>query len=535
MMNETSEFVGYHPEGSEVARFPDISIERDTDANPAVRAFGRRFYRDQTPLEYLAEFLLCFNAEKELPSGARHAGLPVLDAVPRERLVYHPESRLALKLFSFFPSSKLETRHPAHVERFKQLVADIGDAVDADQAADKKQAVRVLQQLFAGFVGVAGQRTWVTHSFIPASRYLLSREIDWRHTKAVGDNVSSWSDAQNYFSVGSHNFMARGGEVLFLQLWHVLRAVAGRDVEAWLAEQYPHIAWQSVGDGLVTGLEQLVGAIDAPLATLGSVVERAARQEPAIQEKRGGQRFGWVPRDSWQEAALFAWEVTNVTSSQQDPLRKVRVLQDLCCLHVLRSLCFQAVRLVDPASGEAAASFAGGYAWITVGPQARPGTDLGKASVASVSATEELLYKAVRSAAVPALAGVELLPEAQADKADQHGYKLFRSLAKHIGLMVPRKGPMPRFTLSSSLVETAVAALLRPGERVPLDEFLSRLYRHFGIAVGTAQIEAALPTLNSGVRLAPQNDCAAWLEEELKRGGFLIPLSDATPLVANPA
>ena len=91
-----------------------------------------------------------------------------------------------------------------------------------------------------------------------------------------------------------------------------------------------------------------------------------------------------------------------------------------------------------------------------------------------------------------------------------------------------------RFTLSSALVEATALALIPPGERVSFDEYLERLYQHFGIAVGTAQIEAALSTLTAGLRLAPRPDSAAWLEEELKRGGFLIPLSDATPLVETP-
>ena len=58
-------------------RFPNISIEKQTDSNPAVRAFGRRFYKDQTPLEYLAEFLLCFSSKKESEAGER-AGSTVM-------------------------------------------------------------------------------------------------------------------------------------------------------------------------------------------------------------------------------------------------------------------------------------------------------------------------------------------------------------------------------------------------------------------------------------------------------------------------
>lgn len=516
------------------SRFPDIPLEKRTDSSPAVRAFGRRFYRDQTPLEYLAEFLLCFSSKKISNLGEADSGFPHLETLPKDEMEYEPESRLALKLFSFFPSSKLETRHPAHVDRFKQLIQDITSSVEANGPEQARHAVQTLQKLFAGFVGVSGERTWATHSFVPASDYLLSREIDWRHTKALKEGVSDWSSAERHFSTGSHNFMARGGEMLFLQLWHVLQLKNDADINNWLKRCHSYIDWSEVKKALPTDLQSLVGGINAPLQNLGSVIEQAAKNDPEIQEKKTRQKFGWVYCSSWPEAALFASEIANVISSTQDPLRKVRILQDLCCLHVLRTMCFQASRLVtDTGELGQASNFEGGYAWIAGGPSAGLGTDLGKASNASVSAVEELLYKALRSDSLPALKTGEH-PADNINEADQHGFKLFRGLAKQIGLVVPRKGPM-RFTLSSALAETAVAALVAPGERVPFDEFLQRLYFHFGIAIGNEQIEAALATLRLRIRLAPQNDCAAWLEDELKRGGLLIALSDATPLVENPA
>lgn len=516
--------------------FPSIELEAKTDANPAIRAFGRRFYKDQTPIEYLTEFLLCFSSPKGIGNHETAEYFPELGEWPCSNLVYFPESRIALKLFSFFPSSKLETRHPVHVQRFKQLINDIAITVEADNENDKHNAVRVLQQLFSGFVGVSGQRTWVTHSFVPASQFLLSREVDWRHTDANAGNVSDWEGAEKHFSVGSHNFMARGGEVLFLQLWHIFEARDPEKIGFWLQSNYVHIDFSQNKDQLVDGLSNLIKSIDGPLAKLGGVIEQAAQQEPCIQEKLSPQNFGWIHPCSWQEAALFAWEIGNVVSSKQDPLRKIRALQDLCCLQVLRSLCFQSARLMFPDGLSEAVSgqFPGNYSWIAVAPNAGGNSDLGKASTASVSATEELLFKAIRSRSILPAPTNATNEQIKASNGDEHGFKLFRALGKQIGLIVPRTGPM-RFTLSSSLVETLVAALIPAGKRVPFDVFLERLYCHFGIAIGMSQIEAALPTLNLGIRLSSQNDCANWLEDELKRGGFLISLSDATPLVSNAA
>ena len=47
-------------------RFPPTSgdgIAAD-QTNPAIQIYGRRFYKDQTPVEYLAEFLLVFASPK---------------------------------------------------------------------------------------------------------------------------------------------------------------------------------------------------------------------------------------------------------------------------------------------------------------------------------------------------------------------------------------------------------------------------------------------------------------------------------------
>lgn len=516
-----------------ITRFPNIPFEKMTDTNPSVRAFGRRFYKDQTPLEYLAEFLLCFSSEKQSEAGNLGKGLPDLPADLHGELKYVPESRLAVKLFSFFPSSKLETRHKTHVDRFGRMIQDLQSNIESESGESSERAVRVLQQLFSGFVGVAGERTWVTHSFIPASDFLLAREIDWRHTDAKKDHVEEWRDAERHFSTSSHNFMARGGEVLFLQLWHVLQDAKREQAQCWLNEEYGYVDWSAVRNHVAGGVSQTLSAIDGPISQLGAVIEHTAQDHPAIKERRTSAAFGWIYQASWREAALFAWELSNVVLSNQDVLKKMRVLQDLCCLHVLRSVCFQAVRWVGERPSEGKKRFAGGYGWITVGPNAGVGTDLGKASTASVGATEELLYGAVRSNDLPTFAGITV-EESALKRADDQGFKLFRSLGKQIGLIVPPNGPM-RFTLPASLVETLVAVLLEPGERLPLDEFLQRLYRHFGIAAGAPEIEEALSTLSAGIRPAVPNDCAAWLEDELKRGGFLIPLSDATPLVKNPA
>ena len=91
-----------------IERFPangDSGELQADQTNPAIRLYGRRFYKDQTPVEYLAEFLLVFvSAKQENGEGCYQFNLPSDDNKP----CYWPEDRIALKLFSFFPSSKLK-------------------------------------------------------------------------------------------------------------------------------------------------------------------------------------------------------------------------------------------------------------------------------------------------------------------------------------------------------------------------------------------------------------------------------------------
>ena len=116
----------------------------------------------------------------------------------------------------------------------------------------------------------------------------------------------------------------------------------------------------------------------------------------------------------------------------------------------------------------------------------------------------------------------------------RYGHKLFISLAKKLGFVVPQKGPGARFVFNDKIVKYMVLALVPPGKRVTYDDFKSSLYAHYGIALDGKELENAiiwsdLPHLSSsGV------DGSLWLVHMLKASGFLIHLSDACSLVYNP-
>ena len=114
-------------------------------ANSAIRLYGKRFYKDQTPVEYLAEFLLAFASPKQTSKeGCYQFKLSTNDD---ENAHYWPEDRIALKLFSFFSSSKLETRHSAHRQAYEAALENVKERIGGAKDQQEEALRRVLTLL----------------------------------------------------------------------------------------------------------------------------------------------------------------------------------------------------------------------------------------------------------------------------------------------------------------------------------------------------------------------------------------------------
>lgn len=511
-------------------RFPiNVKLERADKDNAAIRLYGRRFYKDQTPVEYLAELLLVFVSQKgRQRNGTFSLRLETSDDPP----CYWPDDRIALKLFAFFPSSKLETRHPVHQNAYRQALEDIKARVSGSNE-EKDEAVRLLQSLFVGFVGVAKNRTWVTHSFLPASPTLLAREVGWQHSKAVKDtDLQDWDDAEEYFAIDQHNFMARGGELLFLQLAHLFSGTGHSTIDSMCSNaSYKHLERNELlklREGIETGLRSILEDAVGPISELTCFIEEALSSYRLYDQGKRAS-LGWVPTASVPEAFLFAGELNNICRSTLGALEKLDLLQILSCMQVLRSLCFQARRIDD--SSNHTDGFFGGYSWIVADTNARSGSAVRKLAQNSFERIEEMLYRVLRQVAKSSKG-----PIPDFKQADKHGFEIFRKIAKELGLVIPRTGRGQRFVLPPQLLRFLVAALVAPGERVRLTEFYARVFSHYGIALGDQQLVVALGWNGneSGTRDYAIAADTTWVEEALQQGGFLVELSDAVSIVHNP-
>lgn len=501
-----------------------------TKTNAAVRIYGNRLYKDQTPVEYLAEFLLVFVSPKSEAGESEFAFR--LSTDDTDSRGYWPVDRIALKLFAFFPSSKLETRHPVHRRAYLAAIESIKSAIHA-QPEKKEETIRLIQSLFSGFVGVAKNRTWATYSFLPASTTLLARELGWLHSAAQRDkSLNGWSDAKKHFAHDRHMFMARGGEVLFLQLANLFSDPGAPELSALRQRpEYAHLDEISIQDlerQVSQGLRTILDDAIRPLNGLVSLIEDRL-SEYRIEDQPKIAPLGWVPAISRTEALLFASEINNICSLRLSSLERLDLLQVLCCFQVLRSLCFQAARI--DGSHNRTPGFAGHYAWVACDPAAQTGTGARQMAQTAFTQIEGLLYRVLRREDIAAEGQIGSIKE-----ADKNGFQIFRKIAKEIGLVIPIKGGGERFVLPPELLRFLVAALVRPGEHVRLTEFYSRVFAHYGIALGGEPLSTALDWSGggSGDKRYGIDVSTAWVEETLQQGGFLIELSDAVSIVHSP-
>jgi hypothetical protein len=525
--------------------FPSVALDTDDpDWNPAFLLFGSRFHADQTALELLAEFLLVLHSAKLI--GQTQVGdaltLPsrkeLLEWPTKAPLSYRPKMRLNLKLFAFLGSSKLDTRHSSHRQHYKQLLLDMKAKMATASSVSKDDVLRGLENLFQGFQGAGLSRTWCAQTFMPVSPGVLAGETLWNETRANAADDLSWDEAiknlATYFSISKHRFLARGGELIYLQLCNALRQ-SDTTVASWIRDsQFGFSAEEanpvSLHAALSTALPSITNQCPQGIQELATWIDQLDPDTADKTDNRNSAECGWCPEASWPEGYLFAVEILRLCRANIDPVERIELLTVGCALQVLRSLCAQSVRYDATLNAERkSCGGALGFAWIIASPAQRDRASW-KLSERNLMAVQNLIYSALRHPDIRQHA--EEKKYGEADR--RYGHKLFLSLAKKVGFVVPQRGPGAHLTLNDKILRYLVLALIRPGQKCTLDSFKSALYAHYGLALAGDRLKQACRW--SG--LTPLEDAispsASWFEEMLRTAGFLIHLSDACSLVHNP-
>jgi hypothetical protein len=523
------------------------SIAKKALENPAFQIFGNRFFSDQTHSELLVEFLIvAFSTKKIGPFPEFHSCLPNfsdLNVWLDEKLEYSPKARLNLKLFSLLGASKLDTRHKTHRDHHQDLIKELKKRIHIMDSSENKDAVvRTLENLFLGFQGAGSGRTWCAQSFIPISNSFLAGETIWNESQARKHAPQHWDDIitslTTFLTMNKHRFLARGGEVLYLQICNALRQPKDK-IKEWaafsdLGFSDDELDPKKLHENLEKELCRMMKYCPKALTDIAEFIDEGLDSDTS--EKTDGpkhnRRFvnaGWCRVESWKEGYIFAVEIYRLLKAGIDIMDRIHLLEIACAMQVIRSLVSQSSRILKLECMENKP----GYRLVVSSPaDDRPA--IRRLSQLSVKKIEKLIYQALRSEHVDLPKDNEKVIKLlnQADRS--YGGKLFISLSKRIGFMIPRLGAGARFVLNEQMLRFLVITTIPLGGRLTFDTFKQILENRHGLVFDADGMNRASEWL-TGTGLYLPADTDSWLQDMLEAAGFLIQLSDSCALVSNPA
>lgn len=525
----------------------------DREDNPAIQLFGKRLFNDQSPMEFLIELLLVTTASKRIGGDAGdpfNTPLPSADMLKdwpvTDELRYAPKARLNLKLFAFMGASRLDSRHETHRQHYKDVLQRLYDSIRTTEAGSENDVLRTLENLFLGFQGTGVGRTWCAQSFMPVCKGLLACETIWSESAARrnASALRSWTDVTDdlttYFSSNKRIFLARGGEVLYMQLCNALRqppeAVrrwnkeSGVQLEA--KEQEPAWLHQQLQDELAKLHDHCPQTVTDIAEFLDTGVES---ETAAATDTDGGEpRYitaGYCPADSWREGYLFAVDLLRLCQADLDVIERLQLLEAACAMQVLRNLAAQSARHC-PSEHKTTSP---GYRLAISAPN-EDSPALKRLSRHTAKVVEKLIYRAIRCEDVRLPENDEIAREKLLKEADRrYGGKLFVGMAKRIGLLVPRRGAGVRFTLNAQLLRLLVVTTVPIGGRLTYDRFKELVEARHGMVFDIDGFRRASTWVDGMGRIFGDNSIDYWLQEMLEAAGLLIHLSDSCALVVNPA
>ncbi|MGI6544041.1 MAG: hypothetical protein ACOX44_13485 [Limnochordia bacterium] len=489
-------------------------MERE-DENLAIKTYGHRIFESQTLPEYLLEFALVFLAEKDInnPDLGGEGKFPTR-AVSDAELKYTIEARMGLKRFIFFERSKQEYRLEIDRRAYLQIRKLIEERIDLrNPELTQSDVVDILQELLYGYNAVIRSRSWFVQSLLPICPELIFPEAMRRDVKKGSDTKNSSAieiqgnvNVDNKFQFHGHYFLARGGEVYYL---HVLQ---GLNKEP----EYRPI----IEDGLL----DLFNA-RPEVSKLAQWIQHTWDEYMKVNNTKITLTCRWIPSSYAARGTYTCRELASFLSAKIDRLQKIQLLSIGVVLQILRMMHDRAASLTRPHSQEARP------VWIIHVPGCRS-TAVRGLSERSYQQCEEDLLEALYTQKADGI-----LPEklrVLISKASKNAHMLFRKLGKSAQLVIPLKGPHMRFSLSEDLLKFLVMALVRPGERILLSEFMSYLYEHFGIIIGPTELDLHQEKVNLNIPAALLRVNEDAFRDMLKACGFLRDLSDATAIVENP-
>ena len=521
--------------------FPyDATREKAFRSNPAIRLFGNRFSTDQTSIELLSEFLLVACSRKRIDETDFNSYLPpehILTKWDDKELQYSPKIKLNLKLFSFLSASRLDSRHITHRQHYRDIIEELHSRIKTD-ASNKTEIIKTIENLLLGFQGAGNGRTWCAQSFLPISKELIAGEAIWHETKARREQPKDWDNLFEsrgaYFRTNQHLFLARGGELLYLQVCNSLKQSA-ESIRNWAASANLGLEPEEIDPvKLLQELEQELADFFEKCPTvindIANFIDQSLDTETAMMTdgEEHNPRYvnaGWCNSATWQEGYLLAIDIVRILKSQYDVLDSIYALETLFMLHTLRSLASQSCRVLNKENEDWPS-----YYLAVTAAQETTGA-LKRISHQSLKNIEKTIFMAIRKC----LTGFDDDQESKILKeADRRsGHKFFLKMAKQAGLVIPRRGAGARFVLNPQILRVLISITVPNKGRITYDTFKEIIRSRWGIVFDEEGFGKCNKWMNDKeVYLASDTD--AWLIEMLEESGLLMHLSDSCALVLHP-
>lgn len=489
--------------------------------NLSVALLGNRINEGQTLFEYLIEFLLIFASAKN-KDGAGRMRFHTSDEIAETKGKYWIEPRIGLRRFVFYPYSKVNSRSDVDTDAYEELL----DILEKD-SREGINDVKIIQDLLHSYAIVTRSRGWYAQALIPvAPEFLLTDAQGIQRRQRKGRSYYDISeDDDNYekklaqidtdFDFNKHNFLARGGQILYLHLLQAMDQDAALDY--------------ACRERLEKLLRKMLDDSGKEIGLLSRFVQGEWEGSRKYQTPLVEMNMGYITDGYQARSAAFLGEIVNFLSCNIHPVARIELLAQGMVLSLLRAINIVAARKVNPVAPEPV--------WIVDMTGDGPSSNIAKLSTRTFSDS----YNSFQ------IAMTRIYEERENKKGEyaeeikdgrKQSSEIFKRLAKELYLAVPPRGSSSvRFSLTESLVRYLVLALVKPGEKVMFTTFLNMLYDHFRIVISP---EHYLKAIKEGAFDGEQSMASYFKKNELrfqdfmKQCGFLRDLSDATAIVENP-
>ena len=308
------------------------------------------------------------------------------------------------------------------------------------------------------------------------------------------------------FDFDKRNFLARGGELYYL---HILLGLQGQE------EKRAKLEWL---------LNYLLMVQGKKMSNIAEFIQKTWEETMDYDESpKQRLRLAYIPEQVYQEIASDSVdELISFLSCNMHPIKKLELLANGIMLQVMRMLAVATTTYIG----------APRECWII---------DMKGSTEDIIKKIAASNFRNVENTFVTALGQQSIQMEREdiesrmqeVRKARKDSLEIFRSKGKELQCIIPTTGPYERFSLPEDSIRFLVLAIIRPGNKMTMDMFLSKLYDNYGIVIGPTEYKqfASKPD-NPLANSFAENKCA--FQKFLKATGFLHELSDATSVVINP-